>query len=78
MKIRLKTDETNILPEAGDGTKYSIFGLRSRDLDLEQYASKISVPSLMFAQEMNEALPPEQPQGHHYMPLGQIFSVDLH
>ena len=68
-----RLDETNILPEAGDGTKYSIFGLRSRDLDLEQYASKISVPSLMFAQEMNEALPPEQPQGPLYATRPDFF-----
>ncbi len=66
-------NEPNILPEQGEGTRYSIFGLRSRDLNLQQYASKISIPSLMFAHEMIEALPPEQPEGALYATRPDFF-----
>ena len=51
--------EGNTLPAVGEGTRYTIFGLRSRSLDVNQYSSNISVPSLMFAQEMVEAEQPE-------------------
>ena len=66
-------NEDTLLPNQGEGTRYSIFGLRSRDLDLQQYASKISVPSLLFAQEMIEALPPKQPEGVLYATRPDFF-----
>lgn len=66
-------DSGNILPSMGEGTRYSIFGMRSRDLGLQQYHSKISVPSLMFAQETIEALSPEEPEGPLYATRPDFF-----
>lgn len=71
-------NEDTLLPDQGEGTRYSIFGLRSRDLQLPQntidkHKSKISVPSLMFAQEMIAALPPEQPEGALYATRPDFF-----
>lgn len=66
-------NEGTLLPNQGEGTRYAIFGLRSRDLDLQHYTSKISIPSLMFAQEMIEALPPEQPKGALYATRPDFF-----
>lgn len=71
-------NEDTILPNQGEGTRYSIFGLRSRDIhfpvdEVNKFVSKISVPSLMFAQEMIEALPPEQPEGALYATRPDFF-----
>jgi hypothetical protein len=54
-----------ILPEEGEGEHYSIFGLRSQLTGLS-LVSKISIPCLMFAQEINEPRQPEQPLGGLY------------
>lgn len=66
-------NEDVILPNQGEGTRNSIFGLRSRDLELQQYSSKISVPSLMFAQEMIQPEIPKQPQGTLYATRPDFF-----
>ena len=65
----------NLIPNQGDGeTAYSIFGLRSRDTKAPYYyQSKMSVPSLMFAQELTEALPPEEPKGKLYATRPDFF-----
>lgn len=68
-----KLTESKILPNTGEGVKYSIFGLRSRDIDSGGYYSKISMPSLMFAQEIVEPLPPEQPTGALYATRPDFF-----
>ncbi|MGB8191409.1 MAG: hypothetical protein WCF67_05790, partial [Chitinophagaceae bacterium] len=70
--------QANTLPAPGEGVHYSIFGLRSVDLDNtdpsgELYRSRISIPQLMFAQEMVDALPPEQPQGSLYATRPDFF-----
>jgi hypothetical protein len=70
--------EANILPSAGEGVHYSIFGLRSVDIDETDvngdfYRSKISIPQLMFAQEIVEAIPPEMPQGSLYATRPDFF-----
>ncbi|WP_299767417.1 Ig-like domain-containing protein [uncultured Dokdonia sp.] len=57
--------ESNILPDEGEGMKYSIFGFRSQDTD-DDFVSKMSIPAVMYAQELIEALPPEQPEGGVY------------
>lgn len=64
--------EENILPAEGEGTRYSIFGFRSNDLN-EGHVSKISTPAPMFAQEIIEALPPEQPEGALYATRPDFF-----
>jgi len=63
--------EEHILPNEGEGVRYTIFGLRTVDvnttnLDGSFYKSKFSVPALMFAHEIIEALPPEAPLGGLY------------
>jgi len=65
-------DEANILPEEGEGMSYSIFGFRSHDLQDNHY-SKISVPTLMFAQELIPAIPPELPEGPLYATRPDFF-----
>jgi len=69
---------TNILPTVDEGVHYSIFSLRSIDLDEtdqngEFYKSRNSIPQLMFAQEIVEALPPELPQGSFYATRPDFF-----
>ncbi|QTD39025.1 BspA family leucine-rich repeat surface protein [Polaribacter batillariae] len=68
----------DLIPNLGDGaTAYSIFGLRSqernRNSGIDRYVSKISVPSLMFAQETIEALEPEKPEGSDYATRPDFF-----
>ena len=60
-------DESSILPDTGEGYKYSIFGVRTHDHNLG-YLSKISQPILMFAQEIVE---PEQPR----LPIGGLYTT---
>lgn len=64
--------ETNILPAQGEGEHYSIFSLRSHDLE-DNLFSKLSVPSLMFAQEINEPRQPELPKGGKYATRPDFF-----
>ncbi|WP_158837815.1 invasin domain 3-containing protein [Polaribacter sp. L3A8] len=84
-KVYLYADDTygltkDLIPNQGDGaTAYSIFGLRAcereRELSLmrDKYISKISVPSLMFAQETIEAKIPEKPKGAAYATRPDFF-----
>ncbi len=62
-KIYLYKDATHhltkdyILPQTGEGMKYTIFGLRSNpipipDMIIDNHKSKISTPSVMFTQEI--------------------------
>lgn len=55
----------NILPSGSDLVRYSIFGLRSHDVDLGYY-SRMSVPALMFAQAVSEPEMPRLPGGGTY------------
>ncbi len=59
-------------PEEGQGVRYAIFGLRSRDTG-KDYHSKIGVPSPMAVQEIVPALPPEQPTGANYATRPDFF-----
>lgn len=63
---------SKIIPEEGEGIRYSIFGFRSLD-NQTGYLSKISAPTPMFAQELIEALPPEQPEGALYATRPDFF-----
>ncbi|MEW7278318.1 BspA family leucine-rich repeat surface protein [Aquimarina sp. 2201CG1-2-11] len=60
----------NLLPDEGEGIKYSIFGLRSIDKSYttagDFYKSQIGTPGMMFTQEVTDALQPELPQGALY------------
>lgn len=60
-------EEGLILPDTGEGFKYSIFGLRTHDHNLGYY-SKISQPIIMFAQEIVE---PQQPR----LPIGALYTT---
>ncbi|MDT0294834.1 Ig-like domain-containing protein [Mesonia ostreae] len=62
----------DLLPAEGEGVRYSIFGFRSHDT-VEDYLSKMGVPTPMFAQEIVEALPPEQPEGALYATRPDFF-----
>lgn len=72
--------ETNILPQTGEGVRNSIFGFRSEgsdqfDISGQPYRSKISVPALMFAQEIIEPQVPtiELPEGFIYATRPDFF-----
>lgn len=73
----LTNDDSGIMPSEGEGTKYSIFGLRSVDttklINGVPYKSKISVPALMYAQEVIAALTPEKPKGPLYATRPDYF-----
>lgn len=64
--------EDDLLPDLGEGLRYSIFGFRSIDLN-DNYISKISAPAVMFAQEIISAEPPLQPQGPLYATRPDFF-----
>lgn len=66
-------DEAHVLPSSGEGTRYSIFGLRSVHTGTPEYQSKISVPSPMFAQEQVAAEIPEKPLGALYATRPDFF-----
>lgn len=69
--------ETAILPNEGEGMRYSVFGLRSVDTDHTIngtfYKSKISIPAIMFAREYIGAETPEQPEGSLYATRPDYF-----
>jgi len=65
-------DEPSILPGPDEDIRYSIFGLRSQDLELS-YVSKISQPVLMFAQKIEEPLAPRVPVGGLYTTRPDFF-----
>ncbi len=64
--------ESNILPGPDEDIRYSIFGLRSHDTDLN-FVSKISQPVLMFAQKIEEPLAPQVPLGGKYATRPDFF-----
>lgn len=64
--------EEHILP-VEEEVKYSIFGLRSHDLDYPTYYSRMSEPVLMFAQKLEEPQRPELPQGGKYATRPDFF-----
>lgn len=74
---KMTRTETGILPAEGQGMKYSVFGLRSVDTvhfwDSNPYKSRISVPALMYAQEVIPALTPEKPKGPLYATRPDYF-----
>lgn len=53
--------------------KYSIFGLRSLDLDGSNYESRISTPTLMFSRKIQEPKAPQQPLGAKYATRPDYF-----
>jgi hypothetical protein len=65
-------NEASTLPGAGEDIHYSIFGFRSHDTALGFY-SKISVPTLMYAQKMEPALQPGIPVGSKYATRPDFF-----
>ncbi|MBC8756565.1 hypothetical protein H2O64_17975 [Kordia sp. YSTF-M3] len=62
----------NLLPGDDEEVRNSIIGLRSHDTD-EPYYSQISIPKIMFAQKIVEALQPEQPDGANYATRPDFF-----
>ncbi|MBN8641276.1 MAG: hypothetical protein J0L86_05620 [Flavobacteriales bacterium] len=66
----------NVLPQGEDDVRYTIFGLRSRD-SINQFSndfySKVSVPTLMFAQAIAEPVRPELPIGGMYATRPDFF-----
>lgn len=73
----LVSNPTGILPAEGEGMKHSVFGLRSVDtskfINGNPYRSRISVPTLMYAQEVIRALTPEKPKGSLYATRPDYF-----
>ncbi|MFC4635982.1 hypothetical protein ACFO3O_18870 [Dokdonia ponticola] len=71
--------EDAILPAEGEGMRNSIFGFRSKDSDgaceglNTPCVSKISVPNVLFAQEIIEPLPPKQPLGGTFATRPDFF-----
>jgi len=62
---------TNSISPVDEDVKYSIFGLRSVDIDGEnryskEYRSKVSPPAIMFVHRYVEPLQPEKPIGALY------------
>ena len=72
-------NEENILPEEGEDMRYSIFGFRSHDPNggcdggTGSCYSRISAPSIMYAQELIEAKQPELPEGPLYATRPDFF-----
>lgn len=66
--------ETDILPQI-DGVleKYSVFGLRSSDSQYNNYKSKISIPSIMFAKKLVAPQVPQKPLGAKYATRPDYF-----
>lgn len=70
--------EANVLPEAEEDHRYTIFGLRSHDTkatptQTDDEYSKISAPTFMFAQAIREPLPPQLPLGGLYATRPDFF-----
>ncbi|MGB5817855.1 MAG: hypothetical protein WBG90_00115 [Saonia sp.] len=57
--------EDRILPETGEGIKYSCFGFRSTNIT-KSYSSRIAVPTVLYAQEVIAPLIPQLPVGALY------------
>lgn len=71
--------EDGILPAEGEGMRNSIFGFRSKDSDgacdgpNTSCVSKISTPNVLFAQELIEPLPPQEPLGGTFATRPDFF-----
>ncbi|MFT6921929.1 MAG: hypothetical protein ACJA1C_000927 [Crocinitomicaceae bacterium] len=65
-------NEANTLPGVDEDIHYSIFGFRSHDTALGFY-SKISVPTLMYAQKIEAPLQPGIPEGSKYATRPDFF-----
>lgn len=68
--------ELGTLPAEGEEEKFSIFGIRTAKYMDDQstfYHSKYSVPSLMYAQEINEPQTPQPPLGANYATRPDFF-----
>ncbi|GGG35431.1 hypothetical protein GCM10011344_40340 [Dokdonia pacifica] len=71
--------EDAILPAEGEGMRNSIFGFRSKDSDgacegpNTSCVSKISVPNVLFAQEIIEPQPPQEPLGGTFATRPDFF-----
>jgi hypothetical protein len=70
----------NVLPLGDEDVRYTMFGLRSLDIpgeweydNTEDVFSKISVPTLMFAQAIIEPMPPAMPIGGMYATRPDYF-----
>lgn len=85
-KVYLYEDATlgltkdNVLPQGDDDVRYTIFGLRSKDFanefpydNIEDFHSKLSVPTLMFAQAVLEPVRPQMPTGGMYATRPDFF-----
>ena len=72
--VPCRLTESNIIPQV-DGVleKYSIFGLRSADLQYNNYKSRISIPSIMFAKKLEAPQTPQQPLGSKYATRPDYF-----
>jgi hypothetical protein len=64
--------ETDIHPGANEQIRYSIFGLRSHDVE-QGFYSKISQPILMYAQKIEPPLQPRVPVGGLYATRPDFF-----
>jgi len=69
----LGLNENTVLPEGEQDIRYTIFGLRSKDLknefeydNAEDFFSKMSIPALMFANALMEPARPQKPMGGMY------------
>jgi hypothetical protein len=76
-RVYLYTDnanltDPNILPAQGEEVRYSVFGLRSINSE-ENLNSKISAPTIMFAQELIEPKAPELPITAKYATRPDFF-----
>lgn len=76
----LGLNEDNVLPIGDDEVRYTIFGMMSKDFanehlydNTEDYFSKMSAPTLMFANAIREPLPPQKPSGGVYATRPDYF-----
>ncbi len=76
----LGLDEDNVLPQGDDEVRYTVFGLRSKDKanefehdSEEDFLSKMSVPALIFANAIIEAIQPQKPSGGFYATRPDYF-----
>lgn len=76
----LGLNEDSVLPVGDDEVRYTIFGMMSKDFanehlhdNTEDYFSKMSTPTLMFANAIREPLPPQKPSGGIYATRPDYF-----
>lgn len=76
----MNLNKNTVLPQGEEEIRYTIFGLRSKDLanefvydNTEDYFSKMSVPAIIFANAILEPLQPEKPSGGFYATRPDYF-----